>query len=184
MVTNEYMTTTDANEGGEGDPSYGGGPAAPKPPVEQAIDCIANSDWAKTEEGKKILAKIKELRDKIQSGNPPGAENARGTYNPATGVITYNPSYNNDPGSIASELVHEAAHAVWDDTHAHPNPDTIDEELYTNLQQLAFYDGQNGDCKPKDTTELDRRRGLRDRGGDELRDDIRIRYPSYGTYNP
>ncbi len=160
------------------------GTASPPPPapLQAAIDCIANSDFAKTDDGKAILQKIRDAlaNNKIESQDlKPGLF---GTYNDGTGVITYSSFYNNDPGVIASELVHEGAHILYNSRLPKPALDNLDEEVYTNLQQLAFYDGQTGDCKPKSilvSGELDRRKALRDAGGSQFRDDVKVRYPAY-----
>ena len=167
----------------EADSVYGGAMADPPPtPLQTAVDCIASSAYAKTPDGAKILQNI---QDAIKNGKVksqilrPGL---RGTYNDGTGEITYNSMLDNDPGAIASELVHEGAHILYDSRLPKPALDNIDEELYTNLQQLAFYDGQTGASKPTTSyvnDELDRRKALRDAGGDQLRNDVKMRYPDY-----
>jgi hypothetical protein len=82
--------------------------------------------------------------------------------------------YNSDPNGVASDLVHEATHAVYLDEFpaARPKP-TIDEELRTNTNQLDLYEEQrkSGYSDP----DLETRR--KDRKNGKLRDNVRRRYP-------
>lgn len=153
----------------------GAGAAAAPPTPEQniaaAIDKIKASDFAKTDEGKKVVAKIDDLQKagKIGFGAGPGT---RGDW---TGdKIRVGDDYKNNVDAIASELVHEATHAVNEDEFPESKKKlTIDEEMRTNTNQLDFYEEQRkgGFRDP----ELEDRRDDRSKG--KLRDNVRSRYP-------
>jgi hypothetical protein len=138
-----------------------------------AIDLIKASDFGKTPEGQKVIAKLEALdaAGNIGFGASPGT---RGTWD-GTG-IKVSDDYKSDPNGVASELVHEATHAVYLDEFpaAAPKP-TIDEELRTNTNQLDLYEEQrkSGYRDP----DLETRRNDRNRG--KLRDNVRRRYPGY-----
>ena len=92
----------------------------------------------------------------------------------AGGEIVINSKYKKNRNAIASELVHEATHALnEDDFPASKTKLTIDEEMRTNTNQLDLYQEQrkSGYRDP----ELERRRKARKDG--TLRDDVRGRYP-------
>jgi uncharacterized Zn-binding protein involved in type VI secretion len=138
-----------------------------------AIQIIADSAFAKTDEGKKVLNKIKELKKagKIKFRKLDGA--TRGQWE--GGQITVNSLFKRNRDAIASELVHEATHALNEDEFpASKTKLTIDEEMRTNTNQLDLYEEQheNGYRDP----ELDRRQKAREDG--TLRDDVRGRYPN------
>src|SRR5277367_116796 len=143
---------------------------AEKPPT--AMQIVSNSAFAKTTEGKNVLKKIKELKKagKIEFKRLDG--NTRGKW--SGGEIVINSKYKKNRNAIASELVHEATHALnEDDFPASKTKLTIDEEMRTNTNQLDLYQEQrkSGYRDP----ELERRRKARKDG--TLRDDVRGRYP-------
>lgn len=138
--------------------------------IDDAIAKIERSNWAKTEEGKKVLAKIKELRkdDKIKHKNLPA-----GRMGEWSGGEIGIPGGTTDSDFIASELVHEATHALHEDEFPRSKTKfTIDEEMRTNTNQLDFYEEQRRSGFR--SAELDRRRSARKKG--KLRDDVRKRY--------
>jgi uncharacterized Zn-binding protein involved in type VI secretion len=154
-----------------------GGGAAPDPEkakaktIADAIAKIEASDFAKTDAGKKVVAKIKQLNKDGKISFAPMA-GSRGTW--GGGKISVADGYSGDVDSTASELVHEATHAVYeDDFPASKTKLTIDEEMTTNVNQLDFYEEQRrgGFRDP----ELEDRRT--DRNNGKLRDNVRSRYP-------
>lgn len=149
-----------------------GQPEAEKDPIDEAIEKIKNSEFGKTEEGKKVLKKIEDLRkdDKIEFKSY-GDDGTRGEW--GDGKISVS-DQSKDPDFVASELVHEATHALNEDENpAAKAKNTIDEEMRTNNNQLDLYQQQR-ESGFRDA-ELERRNGLRDAG--TLRDDVRTRYP-------
>jgi uncharacterized Zn-binding protein involved in type VI secretion len=138
----------------------------------QAIEIIKNSKFGQTEEGKKVIKKIEELdKDgKIKFKDLP--DSTRGNWE--NGEIGVNNKYASDPEATASELVHEATHALNEDEFpASKTKLTIDEEIRTNTNQLDLYDEQK--ARGYNDPELDRRAQARKDG--KLRDDVRSRYP-------
>ena len=163
--------------GGGGGPasSQSGGGAKPAPTPEQnvqaAIAAIKASDFGKTPEGQKVVAKIEALdkAGKIKFGSGPGT---RGEWTGSE--IKIGDDYKNDPEAIGSELVHEATHAVnEDELPASKKKATIDEEVRTNSNQLDYYEEQRkrGYRDP----DLEERRN--DRANGKLRDNVKKRYP-------
>jgi len=163
--------------------------AAPKTPAtsttapcplsttQKAINNIKASDFAKTEEGKKVVKKIEALQKdgKIEHASLAGTK--RGEWNGSK--IRASDKYKDDPDATASELVHEATHALNEDEHpASKTKNTIDEEMRTNDNQLDYYETQRagGFRDP----ELERRKGLRKDG--KLRDDVKSRYPTLAEH--
>jgi uncharacterized Zn-binding protein involved in type VI secretion len=140
--------------------------------MSMALDMIKASDFGKTPEGKKVIAKLEALdaAGQIQFGGDPAN---RGEWNAATG-IKVNPSYATDPNQVASELMHEGTHGLNEDEFpASKSKATIDEELRTNTNQLDLYEEQrrSGFRDP----DLEQRRT--DRANGKLRDNVRRRYP-------
>jgi hypothetical protein len=147
-------------------------PSSDADTLDQAVNIIKNSSFGKTEEGKKVLAKIEQLRKDGKITFDTLASDTRGEWNGSK--ISVNKNYNRDPHATASELVHEASHALNEDEHpASKTKLTIDEEMRTNTNQLDLYEDQRktGYRDP----ELERRRKARKDG--KLRDDVRSRYP-------
>ena len=151
-----------------------GAAGAPKGPKKSptAMQIVTNSAFAKTAEGKNVVKKINELKKagKIRFKKLDG--NTRGQW--SGGEIVINSIYKKNRNAIASELVHEATHALnEDDFPASKTKMTIDEEMRTNTNQLDLYKDQRktGYRDP----ELERRRKARKDG--TLRDDVRSRYP-------
>src|SRR5262245_49845469 len=159
---------TDGAAAGDG---AGAEPPTPEQNIAAAIDKIKASDFAKTDAGKKVVAKIDDLQKagKIGFGAGPGT---RGDW---TGdKIRVGDDYKDNVDAIASELVHEATHAVNEDEYPESKKKlTIDEEMRTNTNQLDFYEEQRkgGFRDP----ELEDRRDDRSKG--KLRDNVRSRYP-------
>jgi hypothetical protein len=146
--------------------------AAEAETIAKAIAKIENSTFGKTDEGKKVVAKLKELQKagKIKFKKLP--DTTRGDW--GSGEIGVNDKYAADVDATASELVHEATHAVnEDDFPASKTKLTIDEEMRTNTNQLEFYKEQKADGY--NDPELDRRLAEQKKG--KLRDDVRNRYP-------
>jgi hypothetical protein len=143
--------------------------------VSTAIDMIKASDFGKTPEGQKVIAKLEALgvAGKIQFSPVLSNPSYRGEWDGAAG-ITVHSNYSSDPNVVASELVHEATHAVYEDEFpASKGKLTIDEEMRTNINQLDFYEEQrnSGFRDP----ELETRR--EDRAAGNLRTNLRNRYP-------
>ena len=133
---------------------------------------MRRSAFGKTPEGKKVLKKIRELK---KSGNlkyKSGLGGSRGQW--GSGQISINDSYNRDSEATASELVHEATHAVNEDEFpASKAQITIDEEMRTNINQIKLYRQQRN--RGFRDPELERRMKAYHKG--ELREDVRDRYP-------
>ena len=149
--------------------------AAPDPKqkaIDDAIAIIEKSKWSKTPEGKKVLAKIKQLRKdgKIEYKKLPG-----GTLGQWSGDKILIPDGATDPDFIASSvLVHEGTHALNEDEFPKSKTKfTIDEEVRTNTNELDLYEEQR--TTGYRSAELERRRNARKKG--KLRDDVRSRYP-------
>jgi hypothetical protein len=143
--------------------------------VSTAIDMIKASDFGKTPEGQKVIAKLDALNaaGKIQFLPVLSNPNYRGEWDDAVG-ITVHANYGSDPNVVASELVHEATHAVHEDEFPLSKLKlTIDEEVRTNINQLDFYEEQrqSGFRDP----DLEIRRA--DRAAGALRTSLRRRYP-------
>jgi hypothetical protein len=142
-------------------------------PVDDAIKVVEESAFAKTEEGKKVVAKIRDLRTKGLINIKSLGSSTRGNWD--GNRINVSDAYKDNPDAIASELVHEATHAVnEDELPASRTKATIDEEMRTNKNQLELYNAQRatGFRDP----ELERRRKASKNG--KLREDVRSRYPS------
>lgn len=140
--------------------------------VDGAITSIKGSSFATTEEGKKVVSKIEELNTsgkiKFESMSP----STRGKWSGSEIVV--NANFSGDVDATASELVHEATHALHEDEFpASKTKITIDEEMRTNENQLALYEDQRkgGFRDP----ELEQRRN--DQANGKLRDNVRRRYP-------
>ena len=143
----------------------------PDDTIDKAIKQIEESDFGQTEEGKKVVKKIKELKEdgKIEYD---ATGSSRGKWDGKKIIVS--DKYTSDVDATASELVHEATHALNEDEHPKSKTKlTIDEEMRTNQNQLDLYEEQrkNGFRDP----ELERRRKARKDG--KLRDDVRGRYP-------
>ncbi|MDR2093417.1 MAG: type VI secretion system tip protein VgrG [Azoarcus sp.] len=157
--------------------SIGAGSATTPTPFElnkrRAIDNIKNSRFGQTAEGVKVVAKIEELDNAGKIKSETLDFDVRGSFRLQDGAITVNSSYASDPDVIASELVHEATHAVHREGLPASTTNTVDEEVRTNENQLDFYEEQRaGSFKD---LELERRRTARAAG--KLRDNVRSRYP-------
>jgi len=143
--------------------------------VSTAIEMIKASDFGKSPEGHKVLAELKALdaAGKIHFLSVLSNASNRGEWDGAAG-ITVHSNYSSDPNIVASELVHEATHAVYEDEFpASQSKLTIDEEVRTNINQLDFYEEQrkSGFRDP----DLEIRRA--DRAAGNLRTNVRNRYP-------
>lgn len=140
--------------------------------TKEAIQKIKDSDFGKTEEGKKVVTKIEDLEKNGKIGFKSLGSDTRGEWNGKEIVV--NKSYEGDADAIASELVHEATHALHEDEFpGSKSKVTIDEEMRTNENQLALYESQRKDGFRD--PELERRRKANADG--KLRDDVRSRYP-------
>lgn len=146
-------------------------PATDEEALDEAMNLIRTSEFGKTEEGKKVLAKLEAMKRNGDIRFKHFDGGIRGEY--GSGGVSVNEKYNRDPDAIASELVHEATHGIESDNHIFPHGNTIDEEMHTNNNQLDIYEEQR-DEGFRDP-ELERRRTARNNG--TLRDDIRSRYP-------
>ncbi|HET6518801.1 MAG TPA: hypothetical protein VFG47_03160 [Geminicoccaceae bacterium] len=138
----------------------------------QAIFVIKTSAFGKTPEGQKVVAKIEALFVAGKINMQTMAGSTRGTWTGSE--INVNAIYNRDRDATASELVHEATHALNEDEFpGSMSKLTIDEEMRTNTNQLDLYEEQRagGYRDP----ELERRRQARAAG--TLRNDVRSRYP-------
>jgi uncharacterized Zn-binding protein involved in type VI secretion len=147
-------------------------PASDAEAIEDAMNEIRASDFSKTPEGQKALAKLEQMcKDGKVSFQR--MRDRRGEYDWTAREIHVDDEYHRDPDSTASELVHEATHGLEADEHgSHKN--TIDEEMRTNTNQLDLYEEQR-EAGFRDR-ELERRRTARANG--TLRDDVRSRYPN------
>jgi hypothetical protein len=147
-------------------------PASFNQNIEAGITVVERSNFAKTTEGKKVLAKIKDLHSqgKIKSVSLPS-----GTLGQWSGSEILVPDWASDPNFIASSvLVHEATHALNEDEIPESKQKfVIDEELRCNENELDLYEEQRS--KGYRNQELERRRSARKNG--KLRDDVRSRYP-------
>jgi hypothetical protein len=146
----------------------GGGPGK----VGAALAFIEASNFGKTAEGLKVVQKIKDLQAAGKISYASMSASTRGSW--GSGEIKVNDTYTNDVDATASELVHEATHALNEDEFpASKTKVTIDEEFRTNKNQIDLYEEQRagGFRDP----ELERRRTA-DQAG-TLRDDVRNRYP-------
>jgi uncharacterized Zn-binding protein involved in type VI secretion len=153
--------------------SAGKGGSPKKDTVEEAIVKIEKSKFGKTDEGKKVTKKLRELQKdgKIEFQKLP--DKTRGNW--GDGKIGVNDKYAGDVDATASELVHEGSHAVnEDELPASKTKATIDEEMRTNKNQVDFYKEQKADGF-RDPA-LDRRLKADEDG--KLRDDVKRRYPA------
>ena len=159
------------NAGGPGGGGSGGVDPKQKA-IDDAIAIIEKSKWASTPEGKKVLAKIKQLKKdgKIVYKKVPAG--TMGQWDCSQIII---PEGTTDPDFIASSvLVHEGTHALNEDEFpASKTKLTIDEEMRTNTNELDLYEEQRAGGYRN--AELERRRSNRAKG--KLRDDVRKRYP-------
>jgi hypothetical protein len=140
-----------------------------------AIDMIKASAFGKSPEGQKVIAKLDALAAAGKIRFLPVLSNPsyRGEWDDSVG-ITVHSNYSSDPNVVASELVHEATHAVHEDEFpASKLKLTIDEEVRANINQLDFYEEQrNSGFRDPD---LEIRRA--DRAAGALRTTLRKRYP-------
>lgn len=158
-------------------------PTSQQETLNRAMNHIRTSEFAKTEEGKKVLAKLEEFHkngrirfQKLGPGLGGGFGAKEGPLPLLTGdasdEISVSEAYARDPDSTASELVHEGTHgAAAEEVGAHPN--TIDEEMRTNSNQLDFYDEQRQAGHSDEA--LDAREDWRKRG--VLREQLPAFYP-------
>jgi len=144
-------------------------PATDEDALDDAMNLIRTSEFGKTEEGKKVLAKLEAMKRKGDIHFKHYDGGTRGEYE--GGEISVNEHYNRDPNATASELVHEATHGLEDDKHIFPHENTIDEEMHTNTNQLDIYEEQRNEGF-RDPS-LERRRTARANG--TLRNDVRAR---------
>lgn len=151
----------------------------PKDPVQEAIDDLEKSDFAKTPEGQRVLEKIKEkqAQGKIKLEKLP--DNVRGAYDGNNLIV--NSKFSSNPDAIGSELVHEASHDIYDQTvPGAKNTKSIDEELFTNTNQLNYYIEQKKHGYVDPQLEL----RLIDMKDGKLRDNVKKRYPTYAEHPP
>lgn len=142
-----------------------------KKAIADAIAKIKESDFGKTEEGKKVVKKIEELEKAgkivFEKFEKPGTRGAWGG-----GKVKVAARYADDVDSIASELVHEATHAVYEDENPESNDNSLKEEMRTNTNQLNLYEEQRLDGFEDEG--LEKRRNARRAG--KLEDNIKKRY--------
>lgn len=124
-----------------------GAGSALKSDVAKAIDEIKASKFGRTTEGRKVIAKFESLQKsgniQVTNLNP----NIRGEW---TGTqVRVNSSFKDNVHAIASELVHEATHAVYKDEHPKAHGNSIDQEMRTNTNQVNFYKEQNDAWLPR-----------------------------------
>lgn len=167
----------------EGSPTVFIGPAPPAPTtdeetIDQAIENIKASPFGQTPEGRRVIAKIEQLRREGKIRFADLGPSIRGQS--GSDGITANTTYNRDPQGTASELVHEATHQLDDDDYPGKTGNSIDEEERTNTNQLDLYESQRrGGYRDPD---LELRRA--DRLNGRLRDNIRGRYPTSPEQRP
>src|SRR5258705_11269784 len=140
---------TCASKGGCRSGSYKAGPLAPDDPekaaeqgmIEYDIGLIANSKFAGTPDGEKIVKLLREFCSKnlIAYGD---TGTARGEFY-GTG-ITIKKEYSGNVGNTILELVHEAAHATWRASHplngkGEPLDHAVSNELFAQEQELIIY---------------------------------------------
>jgi len=152
--------------------SKGSCAAEPADPIDQAIDIIAKSKFAKTVEGTKVLKKVRQLR---KDGKIVRKKLGKHTLGQWKGGQIEVPDDATDPNFIASSvLVHEGTHALNEEEVPEAKKKfVIDEEMRTNTNELDLYEEQRE--KGYTFGELERRRNARNAG--TLRDDVRSRYP-------
>jgi uncharacterized Zn-binding protein involved in type VI secretion len=147
--------------------------------MEDALNLIRASDWAKTEEGKKVLALLEQMQKDGKLQYNRFGDDTRGAYK--DGKVFVSDGYNRDPDGTASELVHEGTHAVADNESMNPfrNKNSVDEEVRTNTNQNDFYSEQRDTWQ---SDELDDRRDIIGDGSNlsDLRKDIHDRYDKRG----
>ncbi len=109
--------------------------ARPVDRIQEAIEKIRKSAFAQTDEGKKVLAKTGQIKFARMN------RSTRGSWNRGTTII--NDEYKDDPEAIASEIVYAATHAVHEDEFpASRTTPTLEEEMRSTQNQLAFYEEQ------------------------------------------
>jgi hypothetical protein len=136
--------------------------------IAEAMRLIRASEFAKTPKGREVLRKLEEM---LKSGHIRFSKTSNRAELAPPDVIVSD-IYNRDPQATASELVHEGTHAVIRENDFVPRPNSIDEEMETNTNQLDFYDEQKNDGF--NDADLEWRRDKRAAG--ELRPDVRRRY--------
>ncbi len=155
--------------------------ASTKPTVENAITQIKKSKFGKTKSGKFVIDKIVRLRKAgkivIADTTDASGNRLRGKWDYATGILTIDTKMAGHVNDIASELIHEAAHALlsaqYVRTGRKPDGNSIEQETLTNGYQLQLYREQRKYRKDKDF-ELERR--LKESNKGMLRQNIRTRY--------
>ena len=153
--------------------------AATKPTVENALAQIKKSKFGKTKAGKFVVDKIERLHKDgkivIADAVDAGGNRLRGQYDNSSGILTIGTEKAAHVNDIASELVHEATHALlsaeYARTNRKPDGNSIDQEALTNGYQLQLYREQRKYRKDKDLEDR-----LRASNKDKLRQDIRSRY--------
>jgi hypothetical protein len=138
----------------------------------KAAEFVANSRFAQTPEGKKVIREIQALKKNGKIGF--SKMDSRFFAQWQNGKIVINESFRSDQDVIADNLVHEATHHLDDlEFPTARNKRSIDEELRANENELALYEEQraNGFLN----SELERRRKAQSSG--QLRDDVKMRYP-------
>ena len=96
-------------------------------------------------------------------------------------MIRYNSKYYKNPEAIASELIHEASHAVYGEDNPRSTGNSVAQEVYTNTNQLRFYEERTLDNPDYSDKELSER--LVDMLDGKLKDNIRRRYgPDFPEY--
>lgn len=145
-------------------------PTSDEEALEDAMNLIRVSKFAKTAEGQKVLAKLEQMKrdGKINFKHFDGGRRGES----GGGEISLSDRLDRNPDATASGLVHEDTHALADDEHVFPHRNTIDEEMRTHTNQNNFYEEQRDEFRDP---ALERRRAAVADG--TLRDDIRRRYP-------
>jgi len=139
---------------------------------------VKTSKFAKTIEGQKIVKRLDELylTGSINMHSFTD-KRTRGHWSSKDGIRVG--SGITDAEFTASELVHEATHAVDRDEHGQTKS-SIDEEMRTNTNQLDFYEEQRK--RGFVDFELNARRTERIKG--KLRDNVRSRYKGTPEHRP
>lgn len=140
--------------------------------VDEAIQIIENSQYAKAGNGADILAKLQEAQaaGKIKKSMEMGDK--LGVARIEDSVIGL-PDDISDPNLVASVLVHEGAHIVDFDTHVEEYEHTLWDEIAAHEEQLEFYKEQkeNGFSNQKlDDILTAQKNGM-------LEENVRSRYP-------
>ena len=107
----------------------------------------------------------------------------RGQYDNSSGILTIGTEKAAHVNDIASELVHEAAHALlsaeYARTNRQPGGNSIEQETLTNGYQLQLYREQR---KYRTDEELEKRLRASNKG--KLRQNIRSRYAAAPENQP